>query len=62
MVRQIEFDVGDCGGREYKVEAIWANAAYTKELESGYLPGLYHLVFWKKYVEEENTWTPASTV
>ena len=40
---------------EYKVEAIWDSAIYAKESESGHLPGLYHLVSWKGYPEEENT-------
>ena len=43
-VRQIEFDVGDDDGGEYKVEAIWDSAVYARESESGHLPGLYYLV------------------
>ena len=49
-----ELDVNNEGGK-YKVEAIWDSAVYTRELESGHLPGLYYLVFWKGYLEEENT-------
>ena len=33
-----------------------------RESESGYLPDLYNLVSWKRYLEEENTWEPASAV
>ena len=56
-----EQDAGDNSGK-YKVEVIWDSAVYARESESGYLPGLYYLVFWKKYPEEENTWEPASAV
>ena len=53
-------DVGKDSGK-YKIEAIWNNAVYAREL-MGYLPGLYYLVFWKDYLEKENTWKPASAV
>ena len=49
-----ELDVGDNSG-EYEVEAIWKIAAYARESELGHLPGLYYLVSWKEYSEEENT-------
>ena len=48
-------------GREYEVEAIRNSVVYAKEAD-GYLPGLYYLVAWKAYPEEENTWEPSSTV
>ena len=35
--------------REYKVKAIWDSAVYARESKSGYLPGLYYLVSWKRY-------------
>ena len=44
---------GDKG--KYVVEAIRDSAVYARELESGHLPGLYYLVSWKRYPEEENT-------
>ena len=56
-----ELDAGDDSG-EYEVEAIWDSAVYVRESESGHLPGLYYLVSWKGYPEEENTWEPASAV
>ena len=59
-VRQIEFDAGD--NEEYEVETIWDSAVYARELESGNLAGLYYLVLWNGYPEEENTWEPASAV
>ena len=61
-VRQMEFDAGDNESGEYKVEAIRDSTVYAKESESGHLPGLYYLVSWKGYPEEENTWEPASAV
>ena len=59
-VRQIEFDAGN--NEEYEVEAIRDSAVYARESESSHLPGLYYLVSWKEYPEEENTWELASTV
>ena len=54
-----EFDAGD--NKEYEVEAIKDSAVYAKEAE-GHLPGLYYLVSWKDYPEEESTWKPSSAV
>ena len=54
-----KFDAGD--NKEYEVEAIKDSAIYAKEAER-YLPGLYYLVFWKGYPEEESTWEPSSAV
>ena len=51
---QIEFE-GDGEGEEYKVEAIRDSAVYTRESDSGHLPGQYYLVSLKGYPEEENT-------
>ena len=58
----MEFDVGDNNSGKYKIEAIRHSAVYARESKSGYLPGLYYLVSWKGYSEEENTWEPASAV
>ena len=54
-----EFKAGD--SKENKVEAIWDSAVYANKAE-GHLPGLYSLVAWKRYLEEENTWEPSSAV
>ena len=54
-----EFDAGD--NKEYKVEAIIDSAVYAKKAK-GHLPGLYYLVSWKGYPEEESTWEPSSAV
>ena len=61
-VRQMEFDAGDNKSGEYKVEVIRDSVVYARESKSGHLPGLYYLVSWKGYSEEENTWEPASAV
>ena len=51
---QLDFETGD--DEEYEVEGIQDSAVYTRESES-HLPGLYYLVSWKGYSEEENTWS-----
>ena len=61
-VRQIEFEVGNNDNGEYEVKAIRDSMIYARESESSHLPGLYYLVTWKRYPEEENTWEPASAV
>ena len=49
---RLEFETSD-NGKEHEFEAIWDNALYARESE-GYLLGLYYLVSWKSYSEEEN--------
>ena len=61
-VRQIEFDKSDDESEKYKVETIRGSAVYTRESETGHLPGLYFLVSRKGYLEEENTWEPTSAI
>ena len=56
---ELEFDTGD--NKEYEVEPIIDSAVYAKEAE-GHLSGLYYLVSWKGYPEEESTWEPSSIV
>ena len=55
-------DASNNDSGEYKVEVIRDSAVYARKSVSGHLPGLYYLVFWKRYPEEENTWEPASAV
>ena len=50
---QLEFE--DNIDKEYEFETIRNSVFYVKELKSGYLPGLYYLVSWKGYPEEDNT-------
>ena len=57
-----ELDASDDDSGEYKVEVIRNSAVYTRESESGHLPGLYYLILWKKYPEKENTWEPTSAI
>ena len=49
----VELDAGDENG-EYEVEGIWDSEVYARKLKSDHLPGLYYLVSWKEYPEEEN--------
>ncbi len=50
----IKLDEGN--SEEYEVEAICDSAIYAKESDSeNHLLGLYYLVSWKGYPEEENT-------
>ena len=57
----VELDAGNKNGK-YEVEAIRDSKVYARELEPDHLPGLYYLVSWKEYLEEENTWELASAV
>ena len=50
----LEFEPNN-NDKEYMVEAIQDSAIYTKEADR-HLPGLYYLVAWKGYLEEENIW------
>ena len=56
-----ELDTGNKDSKKYKMEAIWDSTVYAQESE-GHLSGLYYLVAWKSYLEEENTWEPLSAV
>ena len=56
-VTKLEFETGN--SKKYEVEAIWNSAVYANKAK-GHLPGLYYLVAWKKYSEEENTWESLS--
>ena len=61
-IRQMEFDVGHYDNEEWEVEAIWESTVYVRKSKSGHLSGLYYLVSWRGYSEDENTWEPASAV
>lgn len=49
---QPEFDVGN--EKKYNVKGIQDSAVYTRESKDD-VPGLYYLLLWKDYSEEENT-------
>ena len=57
-----ELNISNNNSGKYKLEVIWDSSVYTRELESGHLPGLYYLVLWKGYLAEKNTWELASVV
>ena len=57
---QLEFEVRK--DKEYEVNSIWDSAVYAKESTTGQLPGLYYLVLWKGYPEEENIWKPVLVI
>ncbi len=54
-----EFEAGD--DKEYEFEAIIDSAMYGQQANDQ-MPGLYYLVLWKGYPEEENTWKLSSVV
>ena len=61
IAKQLEFEA-DSNNEEYEIEGIRDSAIYARESEAGYLPGLYYLLSWKSYPEDERTWEPASAV
>ncbi len=50
--KDLEFEAG--GDKEYEVEAIIESIVYGQQTNDQ-MPGLYYLVLWKGYLEEENT-------
>ena len=60
QMKELELETGD--SEEYEVEAIRNSAVYASKSESGQLPGLYYLLAWKRYPDEENTWEPSYAI
>ena len=58
---QLEFEAGS-DNKEYEVEGICDSAVYARQSEAGHLLGLYYLVSWKSYPEDESTWEPVLKV
>ncbi len=58
--KELEFEAG--GDKEYEIEAIIDSAMYNQQANSNQIPGLYYLVLWKAYLEEENIWEPSLAV
>ncbi len=50
---QLDFET-DNKEKKYKIEQIWDDAIYPRELRE-HLLELYYQIFWKGYSEEENT-------
>ncbi len=57
--KEFDFEAGD--NKEYEVKVMIDNAVYDQQANDQ-MPGLYYLVLWKSYPEEENTWEPSSAV
>ncbi len=55
-----EFEAED--HKEYEVEAIIDSVVYGQQANNSQMPGLYYLISWKGYPEEENTWELLSAV
>lgn len=51
-ILQLEFE-DDGESKKYKVEAIYDSTINAKELENGYFPGLYYLIFWRSYYKKK---------
>ncbi len=51
--KDLEFEAK--GNKEYELEAIIDSVVYNQPANSNQMPGLYYLVLWKGYPEEENT-------
>ena len=58
-ITQLKFKASD--DEKYELEGIRNSAVCVRESKD-HLPGLYYLIFWKKYLEEENTQEPASAI
>ena len=56
---QLEFESGN--DKEYEIDDIWDSAVYARK-SARQLLGLYYLVSWKSYPEEENTWELVSAI
>ena len=59
---QLDFEIEIGNNNKYKVDGIWNNAIYARELAIEQLPRLYYLVLLKGYSEDGNTWGPASAI
>ena len=55
--KQLDFEFEASNIKEYKVDSIWDSMVYARK-SAEQLPGLYYLVLWKIYHEEENIWEP----
>lgn len=57
----IEFE-SDSNGKEDQIEAIYDNEVYSKKSEKWRSLGLYYLISWKSYPQEENIWETALAI
>ena len=48
--------------KEYKFEAIIDSVVYGQQTNNNQMSGLYYLILWKDYLEEENSREPSSAV
>ena len=59
---QLDFKFEAGNNKKYEVDGIWDSAVYAKDSATRMMPGLYYLVSWKGYPEEENIWEPALAI
>ena len=52
--KELEFEAKD--NKKYEVETIINSVVYNQQANHDQMPGLYYLVLWKDYPEEEITW------
>ncbi len=50
--KDVEFEAR--GNKEYEFKVIIDSAIYGQQVNNNQMPGLYYLVSWKGYLEEEN--------
>ncbi len=59
--KDLKFEARD--KKEYEIKAIIDTVMYSQQANGkDQMSGLYYLILWKNYLEEENTWELSSVV